>query len=553
MRSRVIASCMLTLALLAAACGGDDSAEPEPASGAPEPETTAAPEPEATAAAEPDEPEPAEEASTTLRLAFPTDMDPPDPDTNYQLHGNQVTEALYEGLLRYSSDNTNEIVGLLAESWKVADDGMTYTFTLREGLTFADGSPLDSETLKFGFERRFAEAVFAPSGYMLLPVDRYETPDPRTFIIHMAYPESAFLTYLASPFSPKAVNPALVAANEAEGDWAVEWMKTNSAGSGPYVIEEFALGQRYVLARNENYWGDAPFYERIEIRIIPDAVTQVLQLEGGDLDIITAQPIATVRTFEDREGFQVVGFPMLQKAWIHLNPHVAPTDDPDFRIALRAAIDRPRLVEQIWGEYAEESSQLYPVTSIDENLGLDNWEHDPSLLEAISEGKSVTLAYPADRVADAQAAEALQAQWAAAGLDVELVPTPDADLGSWQGNETNAPNMYYEVSFPDSTHPDTWARLFWYYDWESFFGGFLNYFVAGSPASDDAMNTGLGAVDQATQDESYDFSAAEITDTAHYITISDPQDVFIARDGITGFAHWLATPLTLDLAALRPG
>ncbi|MYI15833.1 MAG: hypothetical protein F4108_09065 [Acidimicrobiaceae bacterium] len=67
------------------------------------------------------------------------------------------------------------------------------------------------------------------------------------------------------------------------------------------------------------------------------------------------------------------------------------------------------------------------------------------------------------------------------------------------------------------------------------------------------MNTGLGAVDQATQDEAYDFSAAEITDTAHYITISDPQDVFIARDGITGFAHWLATPATLDLAALRPG
>ena len=244
---------------------------------------------------------------------------------------------------------------------------------------------------------------------------------------------------------------------------------------------------------------------------------------------------------------------MLQKAWIHLNPHVPPTDDPDFRIALRAAIDRSRLVEQIWGEYAEESTQLYPVTSIDENLGLDIWDHDPSLLEAISDGKSVTLAYPADRAADAQVAEALQAQWAATGLDVVLVPTPDADLGSWQGNVTEAPNMYYEVSFPDSTHPDTWARLFWYYDWESFFGGFLNYFVAGSPASDDAMNTGLGAVDQATQDEAYDFSAAEITDTAHYITISDPQDVFIAREGITGFAHWLATPLTLDLAALRPG
>ena len=62
---------------------------------------------------------------------------------------------------------------------------------------------------------------------------------------------------------------------EADGDFAVEWMKTNSAGSGPYVIEEFTFGQRYVLTRNENYWGDLPFYERVEIRIIPEAATQV--------------------------------------------------------------------------------------------------------------------------------------------------------------------------------------------------------------------------------------------------------------------------------------
>ena len=150
-------------------------------------------------------------------------------------------------------------------------------------------------------------------------------------------------------------------------------------------------------------------------------------------------------------------------------------------------------------------------------------------------------------------AEAIQAQLTATGLSVELVPTPDPDLPSWQPDVANAPNMYYEVSFPDSTHPDTWARLFWYYDWESFFGGFLNYFVAGSPESDDAMNTGLGSVDQDVVNESYDFSAAEITDTAQYITLADPQDVFIARDGITGFSHWLATPVTIDIAALRAG
>ena len=528
MRVRTILVLVACLALMLAACSSDGTSE-----------TTTG----ATTGGE----------DTTLRLAFTSDMDPPDPDTNYQLAGNQVTTALYEGLLDYAPDSSTEIIGLLAEDWTVSDDGLTYTFTLRDGLTFADGTPLDSTALQYGFERRSNEAVQSPSSYMLLPVDHYETPDPRTFIIQLAYPESAFLTYLASPFSPKAVNPNLVAEHDADGDAAVEWMKTHSAGSGPYVISEFTLGQRYVLERNENYWGDEPYFERVEIRIIPDAATQVLQLEGGELDIITGQPIATVRTFEDKSGYQVVSFPVLMKAWIHVNPNVAPTDDQAFRQALRAAIDRPKLVDQIWGEYATESSQMYPAGSLVEGKGVDQWTYDPSQLEALAGGQTVTLAYPADRPADQQTAEALQAQLAATGLDVQLVPTPDADLGSWQADPAGAPNMYYEISFPDSTHPDTWSRLFWYYDIASGFGGFLNYFIAGSTASDDAMNAGLGAVEAATVEASFDASAKEITDAATYITIADAKDVFIAREGISGFNHWLPTPLTLQLKTLTRG
>jgi peptide/nickel transport system substrate-binding protein len=89
-----------------------------------------------------------------LDLAFTSDMNPPDPDANYQLQGNTVMLALYEGLLEYSPEGTTDIVGRLAESWEVSDDNLTYTFTLRENLTFADGTPLDSTALLRGFERR---------------------------------------------------------------------------------------------------------------------------------------------------------------------------------------------------------------------------------------------------------------------------------------------------------------------------------------------------------------------------------------------------------------
>ncbi len=488
-----------------------------------------------------------------LRLAFSSDMDPPDPDTNYQLQGNQVTTSLYEGLVDYAPDGSAEIVPMLAESYEISDDQLTYTFHLREGVTFHDGTPLDSESLLAGFDRRTADAVGSPMSYMLLPVDHYETPDPQTFVIKLAYAESAFLTYLASPFSPKAISPAVLEAEAVGGDEAVEYLKTHDAGTGPYELTEFTLGQRYVLERYDGYWGDEPYYERVEIRIIPDAASQVVQLEGGDLDIITGQPAATLQTFEGRDDFQLAQFPVLQKAWIHLNMQRAPTDDQAFREALRAAIDRPTIVEQVWGKYAEESTQMYPVENVPTGVAADDWDYDPSLLEGMSDGENLEIGYPGDSPTSQLVAETLQTQFGAAGLDATLRPLTGAETYDLQSDIPGAPNLFVETSYPDSTHPDTWARLFWFSDIASGAGGFLNYLGAGTPESDELLNTGLGATDQTVIDESYGSSGDLIHDQVGFITLADVADTFLVRRGITGFSHWIPTPLTLQLKALKEG
>ena len=489
--------------------------------------------------------------STTLNMAFSSDMEDPDPDTVYQLQGNQVVTSLYEGLLDYAPDSSNEIVPLLAESWEVSEDQTTYTFKLREGLTFSDGTPLDSSTIQAGFDRRVAEGVAAPAAYMLMGVESYEAPDPLTFVIQLSAPDSAFPTYLASMVSPKAINPKVLEENA--DDNAVEFLKTNSAGSGPYVIKEFTRGQQYVLERNENYWGDEPYFETVVIKIIPDAASQIVQLQGGDLDIVSGQPIATVKTFEDNDEFQVVSFPVLQKAWLHLNLQAEPTDDPEFREALRAALDRPALVEQVWGDYAPESTQMYPVQNVPEGLATDAWEFDPSKLEEFGGGTTVRLSYGASLPADQQVVETIQTQLQAAGITVELVPLQDGDQYSFIEDVAGAPNLHYEVAYPDSTHPDTWARLFWYSDVASGGGGFLNYLGGGSPEADALMNDGLAATNQEQVDEAYGKVGDLIHDSTNWITLSDPEDVFIVRDGITGFAHWLPTPFTLQLKALKAG
>jgi peptide/nickel transport system substrate-binding protein len=113
----------------------------------------------------------------------------------------------------------------------------------------------------------------------------------------------------------------------------------------------------------------------------------------------------------------------------------------------------------------------------------------------------------------------------------------------------SAPDMVYESAFPDSTHPDTWSRLFWYSD-TSMGSGVLNYLLGGTPEADALMDEGLLSTDDATATAAYAKAGDLIYDQASYITLADLQDTFIVRSGITGFDHWLPSPRTLQLKTL---
>jgi peptide/nickel transport system substrate-binding protein len=483
-----------------------------------------------------------------LDLAFTSDMNPPDPDANYQLQGNTVMLALYEGLLEYSPEGTTEIVGRLADSWEVSDDALTYTFTLRENLTFADGTPLDSTALLRGFERRADESVGSPMSYMLLPVAGYETPDPRTFVITLSQPESAFLSYLASPFSPKAINPKTL--DEHAGDHAAEYLKTASAGSGPYVLSTFERGSRYVLTRNENYWGEKPEFDEVDIAITPDPATQVLAFQSGDLDVLMGQPISTIDTFADDTSTELLDFPALQKTWVELNTFSTPLTDPAVRASMRSAIDRKALVDQVWADHGDESEQMYPASMLPADLAADTWSPTPPAPGSVPTER-IQIAYIAGTTLEQQVAETLQSQLEQAGFTTELVSKQESDMYAYTEDPAAGPDLFVQSSFPDSTHPDTWARLFWYHDVASGAGGFLNYFGTGSAASDELINAGLAATDDAAANQNY----AEVGNMAHsaveWITLNDTRDLFLVKSGLTGFGHWIAAPGSLDVAQVR--
>ncbi len=131
---------------------------------------------------------------------------------------------------------------------------------------------------------------------MLADVASTSAPDPLTFVVKLKQPVSAFLDYLAAPYGPKAVSPAILTAH-AGSDFAQNWLKDHDAGTGPFTITKFTTDVGYELTRFDGYWGSPkPYFEKVEISIIPDITQQRLKLESGEIDLMThGLPIADSR------------------------------------------------------------------------------------------------------------------------------------------------------------------------------------------------------------------------------------------------------------------
>ncbi|MCY7287660.1 MAG: ABC transporter substrate-binding protein [Cryobacterium sp.] len=476
----------------------------------------------------------------TLKIAFFADMSTADPDVFYDIEGLAVMHAVYEGLLRYAPGGT-EIEGDLAESWEVSEDGLTFTFTLKNDLTYADGTPLDSESLKASFERR--TAVEQGPSYMLGGVASYETPDPQTIIINLTDPDSAFLHYLASAWGPKAVNPTVLEENS--DDLAQKYLETNSAGSGPYVIEEFTRGTGYTLKRNDNYWGEAPAFETVEVAITPDISSQTLALESGDLDLIPhGFPLSNLPSVESNNDLTVEEFTSLGTTSLYLNQNKDSLADVDTREALMRALDIPSLVEDVYGDTATVPSNAYPEGLLDPSLATVDYATGDSA--ALSDQNiSLDIVYTPDSSGvQRRLADLMRQRLATVGVDSTPRQAQLGEVFGYREDVQNAADIYVSTPAPDGAHPDTWGRIVWYTE------GPLNFFNYTNPEVDAALDRGLVEVDPDAASEAYAEAGELATQDWSVVPIAYVSDVVVARADLSGIEHTPAYPWTVDLAEL---
>lgn len=215
-----------------------------------------------------------------------------DPAEIFELSGAEYGAQVYERLISYDVNDVSKILPGLAESWEVSGDGKTYTFKIRDGVEFHSGNALTAEDAAYSLRRavklnKSPAFILTQFGFTKDNVDqKVRATDARTLVMEtdQAYAPT-FVLYCLTAGVASIVDSKLVQQNEKDGDFGTNWLKTNSAGSGPFKLRQWKASEMLMLDAYPGYWQGGPAMKRVIIRHIPEPATQRLLLEKGDVDV----------------------------------------------------------------------------------------------------------------------------------------------------------------------------------------------------------------------------------------------------------------------------
>jgi len=399
------------LALAAAGCGGDDDDEGTGAG---------------TTAEESDGGE-----ATGGTLVFASSADPVVLDGALVSDGESLRaiDQMFEGLVTLSGGGT-DIEPALAESWEASDDGLAWTFQLREGVTFHDGEPFNAEAVCFNFDRWYNfkgplqsasasyywQTVFggfaepeegSPEGSLY---ESCEATDESTVVLNLTKASSSFLGALAltnfTIASPKALEE--FGADEGSVDEETGFRPTGTygtehpVGTGPFQFESWVRGDRLTMTRYDDYWGDKAKIDTLIFRPISDNAARLQALQAGEIqgyDLVEPQDIETI---EGDENLQILDRPAFNVGYVGINQATAPFDDVKVRQAIAHALNREEVVTNFYAGRGEVAHQFLPPDLFGYADEVTEYEYDPArakelLTEAgVEMPFNVTFCYPTD-------------------------------------------------------------------------------------------------------------------------------------------------------------
>ena len=417
-----------------------------------------------------------------------------------------LIDNIYEGLV--TRTQTNEIEPRLASEYEVSDDGLTYTFTLNDGVTFHSGEALTSADVVASYEAVRTDASLQGNAEFA-GVASITAPDAATVVITLTEPNQNFLFALTGP-------AGLVFRSGDTTD-----LQTAANGTGPFTLTRWSKGSSITLTRFDGYWGDPAGVAEVDLEYIPDFTSGVNAALDGTLDVLTAVDPNLAPQLEDSGDFALTTGRTTDKATLAFNNAKAPLDDVRVREALRLAIDHEGLIEAVGAG----QTQYGPIPELDpgfEDLS-DVAPYDPQrakelLAEAGQENLELTLTIP--NFYGTTVPQVLISDFAAVGVTLEV---DSVEFPTWL--EDVYTNKDYDLSFVLHVEPRD-------------FGNFANpdyYFGYDNPEVQALYAEALTELDPDASAELL-AEAARIVSEDHVADwLYNGETITAVRPGVTGF------------------
>lgn len=437
----------------------------------------------------------------TLVAATPAEPDQLDPHITSAYTSFQVLENVFDTLVE--PDDSLQMVPALAESWEISEDGLVYTFDMRDGVTWHDGSALVAGDVVYSYDRWLTN-----NGWRFGAVTDVSAPDDDTVVFTLSAPTPNFLANLGA-FKGMAV---VQQANVESGD-----IQTAPVGTGPFKVGAWNIGDSVELVRNDDYWGEVPALDGVTYRFIPDPTVALTSLQAGEIDWTSNLPVQQISNLKDSTDIVVESVPSNDYFYFAQNQAREPYSDVRVRQALAWAIDRDAIVQAAWFGNAAANQTAIPSTS--------GWYYDYApysrdldkaaalLEEAGVSDLEVDLMVVSTETAAVTAAQVIAANLADIGVTVNI---RQLDSTTWIAEQGAGNFDIFMWSWIGNLDPSD----FYYAQHHS--SGSFNAQSYSNPDVDAALDAAAVETDTDARKALYDEAATMIVDDASYVYLANP-------------------------------
>ena len=286
--------------------------------------------------------------------------------------------------------SSSEVVKSLVTDWSVSEDGLTYDFTLRDGVVFSNGSRLTASDVQFSFERLLKAAkentdipLEVAGGEAVLSgeadsLEGFKVTDDTHFSVTLSQPNAGFVAELSAPAM------SIVDAESMSAGFGK--VPAETIGSGPYKVTEWVSNDHYTLQYNDKYWGAEPSVKKVIVKVIPDATSQNLMFQNGELDIIDLSNLDSAivaSTYKTLSADRIVSTPKVGMVYLIMNENNPYLQDVNVRRAIGMAIDRDQIIQGIYMGDALPENGIIPTGVWAHNDALEGFPYDPKGAEAL--------------------------------------------------------------------------------------------------------------------------------------------------------------------------